>query len=75
MFTVFFSAGPVRDLASASASRRDRFAVWAKALRRRRVLVPPSPYEACFVGTAHDGARLRRIAATAREAFAEAAAI
>lgn len=73
MFTVFFSASLVRTLAEAQSSRRDQFAAWAKALRRRSVLVPPSPLEACFVSTAHTPAHLRRIATTARAAFAEVA--
>ncbi len=72
MFTVFFSSVPVRTLAEAQGSRRDRFAVWANELRRRGVLVPPSPMEACFLSTAHTASQATRVAIAAVAAFRKA---
>jgi glutamate-1-semialdehyde 2,1-aminomutase len=69
MFTVFFSDQPVRNAAEAQASRRDRFACWANALREQGVLIPPSPFEALFVSPAHTPRQLRRFAAAAAAAF------
>ena len=60
MFTLFFSETPVRDFSQAKGSRRDRFAQWANALRHRGILVPPAPFEALFLSTAHTEAHVDR---------------
>ena len=68
MLTLFFADHPVTNCERAKASRRDRFAHWANALRRDGLLIPPSPFEALFVSTAHTerhAARLIRAAAAA----------
>jgi glutamate-1-semialdehyde 2,1-aminomutase len=70
MFTVFFSGSPVRNLAEAQAADRTRFAQWANFLRRRGILVPPSPMEAAFVSAAHTPAHIARLIAASRAAFA-----
>ena len=69
MLTVFFSGAPIRTLADVKASRRDQFARWTHALRQRGILVPPSPYEAMFVSTAHTQAHLTRFIEASRESF------
>jgi glutamate-1-semialdehyde 2,1-aminomutase len=73
MFTLFFADGPVRNQAEAKASHTDRFARWANALRERGVLVPPSPFEALFLSTAHTERHIERLVAASRAAFAAAA--
>jgi glutamate-1-semialdehyde 2,1-aminomutase len=53
MLTVFFRRAPVRDLADAQASDRERYAEFFHHLLERGVYVAPSPAEALFVSTAH----------------------
>lgn len=73
MFTVFFTQAPVRNAADVSASRRDQFAVWSRALRAQGILIPPSPYEAMFLSTAHRQADADAFVRAARAAFAAVA--
>jgi glutamate-1-semialdehyde 2,1-aminomutase len=73
MMTVFFADGPVTHFAQAKASNRRQFARWANALRRRGILIPPSPFEALFVSTAHRQTEIDRMIRAARGAFADAA--
>jgi len=74
MLTVFFSSKPVRNVDDVKASRRDHFARWATALREQGVLIPPSPYEAMCVSTAHTSLHVTRCVEAAREAFRSLAA-
>jgi glutamate-1-semialdehyde 2,1-aminomutase len=69
MLTVFFSSAPVRSAAEARASRTDLFARWARHLRARGILIPPSPFEALFLSAAHAEAHVDRILSASREAF------
>ena len=69
MLTLFFSEEPVRQFAKASASRRDQFAAWALGLRKRGILIPPSPLEAIFLAAAHTEAQVDRCVDAARAAF------
>jgi glutamate-1-semialdehyde 2,1-aminomutase len=69
MLTVFFSSTPVRSAAEARASRTDLFAQWAKHLRASGILIPPSPFEALFLSTAHTEAHVERILKASRAAF------
>lgn len=73
MFTVFFTQKPVRNAAHVSASRRDQFAIWSRALRQQGILIPPSPYEALFLSTAHRQADVDAFVRAARAAFAAVA--
>ena len=69
MLTVFFSETPVRTFAQAKAVHRDRFARWARALQAEVVLIPPSPFEALFVSTAHTEVHVERILRASDVAF------
>jgi glutamate-1-semialdehyde 2,1-aminomutase len=73
LVTVFFSAEPVRDYASACASDLDAFGVFARALLERDVYPPPSQFEAWFPSLAHSKSDVEHTLEAAREAFAEAA--
>ncbi len=53
MFTVFFTAGPVTDYASAKKSDTTRFASFHRQMLERGVYLPPSQFEAAFVSAAH----------------------
>jgi glutamate-1-semialdehyde 2,1-aminomutase len=54
MFTVFFTAQPVVDYASARRSDTQRYARFFHALLERGVYFPPSQFEAAFLSTVHD---------------------
>src|SRR3954462_6441526 len=53
MFTWFFQAGPVTDWDSASKSDTEVFAGLFLEMLDRGVYLPPSQYEAAFLGAAH----------------------
>ncbi|PIQ83478.1 MAG: aspartate aminotransferase family protein [Candidatus Omnitrophica bacterium CG11_big_fil_rev_8_21_14_0_20_63_9] len=57
----------IGSMATAFFSSRARFAEWANALRRAGILVPPSPFEAMFLSSAHRDSDIDRlISATAQ---------
>jgi glutamate-1-semialdehyde 2,1-aminomutase len=62
MFSFFFTDTPVRDYTSALASDAPAFRKFFHAALDRGVYLPPSPYETCFISTAHDSAALDRTA-------------
>ena len=53
MFSVFFTAGPVRDFAGAKAAEHERYARFFHHLLERGVALPPSGYELWTLGTGH----------------------
>jgi glutamate-1-semialdehyde 2,1-aminomutase len=53
MVTLFFTAGPVTDYASAKTSDTVRFGAFFRSMRERGVFLPPAQYEAMFVSLAH----------------------
>jgi glutamate-1-semialdehyde 2,1-aminomutase len=60
MFTGFFTAGPVRDFAGASASDTARFGRYFSAMLAQGIYLAPSQFEAAFVSLAHDGEDVAR---------------
>jgi glutamate-1-semialdehyde 2,1-aminomutase len=72
MLTVFFSAEPVFDAASARKSDTKRFGRFFHGMLERGVYLPPSQFEAAFVSVAHSEEDIALTVAAAREAFAEA---
>jgi glutamate-1-semialdehyde 2,1-aminomutase len=72
LLTVFFSDGPVRDYASASACDTESYGRFCRALLDRGVYPPASQFEAWFVSLAHDEPAIDRTVAAAGDAFAEA---
>ncbi len=71
MWTGFFTTEPVRDFASACASDTARFGRFHRRMLDAGVWLPPSQYEAAFLGTAHSDEDVRRTVTAARAAFAE----
>ncbi len=55
MFSLFFSATPVRNMAGALASDARIFARFFHRCLEQGVYLPPSAYEAWFLSTAHEG--------------------
>jgi glutamate-1-semialdehyde 2,1-aminomutase len=69
MFTWFFQPGPVTDWDSASKSKTDSFAKFFRSMLDSGVYLPPSQYEAAFLGTTHTEEDVQRTIAAAKEAF------
>ena len=53
MFSVFFTAGPVRDFDDAKAADHERYARFFHHMLERGVYLPPSGYEMWTLSTAH----------------------
>jgi glutamate-1-semialdehyde 2,1-aminomutase len=73
LFSVFFTADAVVDYATARTQDVRRFAAFFHAMLDNGVHLPPSAYEAWFVGAAHDERALDRIATAAKRAANAAA--
>ncbi len=71
MFTWFFTAGPVTDFVSASASDTVAFAQFHRLMLEAGVWLPPSQFEAAFVSTAHGAVEVEQVLDAARVALAE----
>ena len=69
MWTWFFTDGPVRNYDEAAKSDTAAFGRFHRAMLDRGVWLPPSQFEAAFLGTAHGDAEVRATIDAAREAF------
>ena len=70
MWTWFFTPGPVRNYEEAAKSDTAAFGRFHRAMLERGVWLPPSQFEAAFLGAAHGQAEVEATVAAAREAFA-----
>jgi glutamate-1-semialdehyde 2,1-aminomutase len=70
MFTWFFTPGPVTDWDSASKSNKEAFGKFFRSMLDSGVYLPPSQYEAAFVGATHTEEDIQRTIAAAKEALA-----
>jgi glutamate-1-semialdehyde 2,1-aminomutase len=71
MLTVFFTSGPVADLAAAKKADLSRFARFFQGMVQQGVYLPPSQFEAWFVSAAHTGADLEKTVLAARQVLKE----
>lgn len=69
MMTLFFNAGAVNGWDTVSASDRDGFARFFHRMLDEGVYLPPSPFEAMFVSTAHTDADIQATLDAARRAL------
>ena len=69
LLTVFFSPGPVRDMADASAGDHDAFGRWFHGLLEAGIYIAPSDYEAWFVSLAHTEADIQQTVSAAKTAL------
>src|ERR1700733_4542824 len=69
MFTWFFNPGPVTDWDSASKSNTEAFGKFFHSMLDSGVYLPPSQYEAAFVGAAHTDEDIQRTIAAAKQTF------
>jgi glutamate-1-semialdehyde 2,1-aminomutase len=70
MFTWFFNPGPVTDWDSASKSNTEAFGKFFRGMLDNGVYLPPSQYEASFLGATHTEEDVQRTIAAAKQAFA-----
>jgi glutamate-1-semialdehyde 2,1-aminomutase len=71
MFTWFFTPGPVKDWDSASKSNTDAFGKFFRGMLDNGVYLPPSQYEAAFLGATHTEQDVQQTVAAAKQAFAK----
>jgi glutamate-1-semialdehyde 2,1-aminomutase len=72
MFTWFFTPGPVTDWNSAAKSDTEGFGRFFRNMLDSGVYLPPSQYEAAFLGAAHTQQDIQKTVAAAKQAFAMA---
>ncbi len=70
MLTVFFTAEPVTDFASARRSDTERYAAFFRQMLAHGIFLPPSQFEAMFVSLAHNDDEIRHTIEAARESLA-----
>jgi len=70
MFTWFFTPGPVTDWNSAAKSDTAAFGRFFRSLLEQGVYLPPSQFEAAFLGAAHTEEDVQKTIAAAKNAFA-----
>lgn len=56
MFALFFNDAPVENAADAMRSDKERFGRMFRYALNNGIFLPPSPYESCFLSSAHDDA-------------------
>jgi glutamate-1-semialdehyde 2,1-aminomutase len=74
MWTWFFTRKPVNDYGDAAQSDTAAFGRFHRAMLEAGVWLPPSQFEAAFLGTAHGPAEVEATVTAAREAFAAVSA-
>ncbi len=75
LFSIFFCDREVVDYATATSQEVARYSAFFHAMLAHGVYLPPSAYEAWFVGASHDDAALARIAEALPHAARAAAAV
>ena len=73
MWTVFFTAQPVRSWDDAASVDREAYGRFFRSMLSQGILLPPSAFESAFISMTHDDAIIDRTIAAARTAFHEAA--
>jgi glutamate-1-semialdehyde 2,1-aminomutase len=69
MFTLFFTAGPVRNLAEAQKSDLPRFRQFFQGMLDEGLSLPPSQFEALFLSLAHQEDDLKQALAAAEKVW------
>jgi glutamate-1-semialdehyde 2,1-aminomutase len=70
MFTWFFSKGPVTDWDSAAKCDTEAFGRFFRAMLENGIYLPPSQFEAAFMGAAHSEQDVQQTIGAAKQAFA-----
>ncbi len=74
MWTWFFNAGPVTDYAAACGSNTTQFAAFHRSMLDAGVWLPPSQFEAAFLGSAHGEQEIALTLTAANQAMASVVA-
>jgi len=69
MFTWFFAPGPITNWASASKADTEAFGRFFRSMLDAGVYLPPSQFEAAFLGAAHTDEDVHQTVAAARQSF------
>jgi glutamate-1-semialdehyde 2,1-aminomutase len=69
MFTVFFTSSPVTNFGTAKSCDLVQYGKFFNDMLKRRVYLPPSQFETCFVSVAHTRADIKATIEAAREAY------
>jgi glutamate-1-semialdehyde 2,1-aminomutase len=69
MFTIFFTRGPVTDLAGAQTSDTGDFQLFFQKMLAQDIYLPPSQFEAWFLSLAHSPEDLERLTIALKQAF------
>jgi glutamate-1-semialdehyde 2,1-aminomutase len=69
MFTIFFTRGPVTDLAGAQTSDTGVFQLFFEKMLAQGMYLPPSQFEAWFLSLAHSPEDLERLTIALKQAF------
>ena len=69
MWTWFFTPGPVTNYDEAARSDTAAFGRFHQSMLEQGIWLPPSQFEAAFLGTAHGDAEVAATIEAAREAF------
>ena len=69
--TLFFAHAAVRNYADAKKSDTARFGAFFRAMLDGGVYLPPSQYEAAFLGATHTEQDVQQTVAAAKQAFAK----
>jgi len=69
MLCPYLTSQPVNNLADVTNSDRERWTRFFHGMLEQGVLLPPSPYEAWFLSSAHDDATIGRVLEAAGEAL------
>jgi glutamate-1-semialdehyde 2,1-aminomutase len=69
MGSLFFGENPVADFDSAKASEAEKFKGYYAKMLEQGIYLAPSPFEACFVSTAHDENSILKTIESAARSF------
>jgi glutamate-1-semialdehyde 2,1-aminomutase len=69
MFTWFFTEGPVTDWDSASKSNTESFGKFFRSMLDAGIYLPPSQFEAAFLGATHTDQDVQQTITAAKRAF------
>lgn len=58
IFAIVFTDQPIRSFEAVELTRQDRFNALFHALLESGIYLPPSPFEVCFLSTAHTNAQI-----------------
>jgi glutamate-1-semialdehyde 2,1-aminomutase len=70
MFTWFFTKGPVTDWDSAAKCDSEAFGRFFRAMLENGIYLPPSQFEAAFMGASHTERDVQQTISAAKQAFA-----